>query len=127
MHGTLLKMDLLGHDSPTLLHLLTESTGVKLSDIPLNDARVISLFTSPGTLGVTAQQILSETGSYGIPEFSAAFVRHMLIELRPSTVEELIRISGLSHGMDIWIGNARELIASKPQSVQMFRRCVMTL
>lgn len=113
MHGTLLKMDLLGHDSPTLLHLLTESTGVKLSDIPLNDARVISLFTSPGTLGVTAQQILSETGSYGIPEFSAAFVRHMLIELRPSTVEELIRISGLSHGMDIWIGNARELIASK--------------
>ena len=62
---------------------------------------------------MTAQQILSETGSYGIPEFSAAFVRHMLIELRPSTVEELIRISGLSHGMDIWIDNARELIASK--------------
>ncbi len=112
IYGSLLKMDLLGHNSLTMLHLLTESTGVKLSDIPLHDERVLSLFTSPAVLGVTAQQILSETGSYGIPEFSNAFVRRMLIELHPSTTEELIRISGYSHGTDIWIDNARDLIAS---------------
>ncbi len=112
MHGSLLKMDLLGHNTPTLLRLLAESTGVKLSDIPLCDKRVLSLFTSTEALGVTAQQILSETGCYGIPEFSSAFVRHMLIGLHPTTVEELIRISGLSHGTDIWIGNARDLIVS---------------
>ncbi|MBQ9008287.1 MAG: PHP domain-containing protein [Clostridia bacterium] len=112
MNGALLKMDLLGHNTPTVLHLMRESTGIELSDVPLSDKRVLSLFTSPMALGVTAQQILSETGSYGIPEFSNAFVRGMLTELRPSTVEELIRISGLSHGTGIWSGNAQNLIAS---------------
>ena len=112
LHGSLLKMDLLSHHTPALLHLLSESAGVRLSDIPLHDDRVISLFTSPAALGVTAQQILSETGCYGIPECSSAAVRRMLTELHPATVEELIRISGLFHGADLWAGNVREVIAS---------------
>ncbi len=112
LFNSLFKMDLLGHDTPTLLHLMTEFTGIQLSDIPLNDPQVLRLFTSPEGLGVTAQQILSATGTYGIPEFQADSVRSLLTELNPTTVEELIRILGISHGTGIWNGNAQGLIAS---------------
>ena len=112
MHDILVKLDCLGHDDPTMLHELEKLTGINFKDVPLDDPGVRSLFTSPEVLGVKPDEILCNTGTYGVPEFGTGFVRGMLEETKPHTMEELLRISGLSHGTDVWLGNAQEIISS---------------
>ena len=115
MHDVLVKLDVLGHDDPTMLRKLQDITGIAPQDVPLHDpevfGKIISLFTSPEALGLTAERLgVSESGTLGVPEFGTSFVRGMLKETRPSTMEELVRISGLSHGTDVWLGNAQDLV-----------------
>ena len=110
MHDVLVKLDVLGHDDPTMIRMLMDLTGVDARTVPLTDPKVISLFSGTEALGVTPDQIGSKTGTYGVPEFGTSFVRGMLEETKPSTMEELIRISGLSHGTDVWLGNAQDII-----------------
>ena len=115
MHDVLVKLDVLGHDDPTMLRKLQDITGIAPQAVPLHDpevfGKIISLFTSPEALGLTAEELkVSESGTLGVPEFGTSFVRGMLKETRPSTMEELIRISGLSHGTDVWLGNAQDLV-----------------
>ena len=114
MHDVLVKLDILGHDDPTMLRALQELTGVKPQDVPLNDHavfdRIISLFASPEALGITAEQLGVSTGTLGIPEFGTPFVRGMLNETHPTSMEELIRISGLSHGTAVWVGNIQDIL-----------------
>ncbi len=112
MHDILVKLDCLGHDDPTMMHVLEELTGIHFTDVPLDDPAVRSLFHSPEALGVTEEEILCNTGTYGVPEFGTGFVRGMLDDTMPSTMEELLRISGLSHGTDVWLGNAKDIITS---------------
>ena len=112
MHDILVKLDILGHDDPTMMHMLERITGINYKEIPLDDPEVMSIFQSPKALGVTEEDINCTTGTLGIPEFGTAFVRGMLDDTKPSTMEELIRISGLSHGTDVWLGNAKDLINS---------------
>ncbi|MBQ2028578.1 MAG: PolC-type DNA polymerase III [Clostridia bacterium] len=123
MHDILVKLDILGHDDPTMMHMLERITGVNYKEIPLDDKAVMSLFCSPEALGVTAEQINCTTGTLGIPEFGTAFVRGMLEDTKPSTMEELIRISGLSHGTDVWLGNAKDLIDSGTATL---KECICT-
>jgi DNA polymerase-3 subunit alpha (Gram-positive type) len=108
--GRILKLDLLGHDDPTSLRMLQDITGVDPETIPLDDPETMKIFSSTESINVSKKDIKSEVGTYGIPEFGTSFVRQMLIETRPSTFAELVRISGLSHGTDVWLNNARELI-----------------
>ncbi|MDD3303937.1 MAG: PolC-type DNA polymerase III [Clostridia bacterium] len=106
----LLKLDILGHDDPTVIRMLQDITGIDPQKIPLDDPETMSIFSSTNALGLTKEQINSEVGTFGIPEFGTKFVRGMLIDTRPTTFEELIRISGLSHGTDVWLNNAQTLI-----------------
>ena len=108
--ANLLKLDILGHDDPTVIRMLQDLTGIDPTKVPLDDKKTMSIFSSTDALGVTPKQIGSEVGSYGIPEFGTKFVRGMLEDTRPKTFDELIRISGLSHGTDVWLGNAQTLI-----------------
>ena len=110
IEANLLKLDILGHDDPTVLKYLSDEVKVNINDIPLDDRKVMSLFSSPDALGVKEEDILCKTGTLGIPEFGTNFVIGMLEETRPKTFAELIKISGLSHGTDVWNGNARDLI-----------------
>ncbi len=106
----LLKLDILGHDDPTMIRMLYDLTGIDPTKVPLDDKETMSIFCSTEALGVTPEQIHSEVGSFGIPEFGTKFVRGMLVDTKPTTFEELIRISGLSHGTDVWLNNAQDLI-----------------
>ena len=106
----LLKLDILGHDDPTMIRMLFDLTGIDPTKVPLDDKETMSIFSSTESLGVTPEQINSKVGSYGVPEFGTKFVRGMLVDTKPTTFDELIRISGLSHGTDVWLGNAQTLI-----------------
>ena len=106
----LLKLDILGHDDPTVIRMLQDLTGIDPTKIQLDDKETMSIFSSTEALGVTPEQIHSEVGSLGVPEFGTKFVRGMLVDTKPKTFDELIRISGLSHGTDVWLGNAQSLI-----------------
>ena len=111
LHDRLVKLDILGHDDPTALHMLQQLTGIDPKTIPINDPETISLFSKTDALGISSDQIMGcEVGSLGIPEFGTKFVRQMLLDTMPTTIAELIRISGLSHGTDVWINNAQTLI-----------------
>ena len=108
-----LKLDILGHTDPTQLRFIQNLRGVNVvDDVPLDDKETMAIFLSPEPLGVTKEQILNETGTLGIPEFGTPFTIGMLVDTKPKTFAELIKISGLSHGTDVWLGNAQELIRS---------------
>ena len=106
----LLKLDILGHSDPTQLRMIQDLTKTDILKVPLDDKETMSIFTSTKALGVTNEQILCETGTLGIPEFGTPFTIGMVAETKPKTFAELIKISGLSHGTDVWLGNAQELI-----------------
>ena len=106
----LLKLDILGHDDPTMIRRLEDLTGIDPTKVPIDDHETMSIFSSTKALGVTPEQIHSEVGSYGVPEFGTKFVRGMLVDTKPTTFDELIRISGLSHGTDVWLGYSQSLI-----------------
>lgn len=108
--GRLLKLDILGHDDPTILRMLKDLTGIDPKTVPLDDPGVISLFTSTEALGITKEDLGCEVGTYGLPEFGTKFVRQMLLDTKPKTFSDLVRISGLSHGTDVWINNAQYYI-----------------
>ena len=110
MDEQLVKLDILGHDDPTTIKLLQEYTNMEIKDIPLADEDTLKIFSSTESLGVTPEQIGTEIGTYGIPEFGTGFVRQMLIDTRPTTFAELVRISGLSHGTNVWLNNAQEFV-----------------
>jgi len=114
IEGCLFKLDILGHDVPTILRMLHDFTGVDSRTVPLNDKAALSLFTSPEKMYQAGQQMGdSQTGSLGLPEFGTHFVRQMLVETQPSNFSDLVRISGLSHGTDVWTNNGQELIRNK--------------
>ena len=114
----LLKLDILGHDDPTVIRMLQDITGIDPTKIPLDDKETMSIFSSTKALGVSPEQIHSQVGSFGIPEFGTKFVRGMLVDTKPTTFDELIRISGLSHGTDVWLGNAQSLIEEGTVTLQ---------
>ena len=114
----LLKLDILGHDDPTMIRMLQDITGIDPTKVPLDDKETMSIFSSTEALGVTSNQIHSEVGSFGVPEFGTKFVRGMLVDTKPTTFDELIRISGLSHGTDVWLGNAQSLIEQGTVTLQ---------
>ena len=105
-----LKLDILGHDDPTVLRMLQDLSGLDITKLPMDDKKIFSILSSPNALGVTEKEILCPTGTLGLPELGTRFVIQMLVETKPTTFAELVKISGLSHGTDVWAGNASELI-----------------
>lgn len=113
MDEQLVKLDILGHDDPTTIKMLQEYTGVDIYSIPIADPETLKIFSSTESLGITSEDINSVVGTFGVPEFGTPFVRQMLIDTMPKTFAELVRISGLSHGTDVWLNNAQEFIRQK--------------
>jgi DNA polymerase-3 subunit alpha (Gram-positive type) len=113
IHDNVLKLDILGHDDPTVIRMLQDLSGMDPKTIPTDDPEVMKIFSGTESLGVTEQQIMCKTGTLGIPEFGTRFVRQMLEDTKPTTFSELVQISGLSHGTDVWLGNAQELIHNR--------------
>lgn len=110
IEDNVLKLDILGHDDPTMIRKLQDLSGIDPKTIPVDDPEVMKIFSGPEVLGVTEEQIFSKSGTLGVPEFGTQFVRSMLEKTKPTTFSELLQISGLSHGTDVWLGNAEELI-----------------
>ncbi|NLW28175.1 PolC-type DNA polymerase III [Acetivibrio saccincola] len=108
--GCLLKLDILGHDDPTVIRMLEDLTGVDARDITIGEKNTMGIFSSTEPLGIKPEDINSQVGTFAIPEFGTKFVRQMLVDTKPTTFAELIRISGLSHGTDVWLNNAQDLI-----------------
>ena len=117
MEDNLLKLDMLGHDDPTMIRMLEDLTGVNARQIPLDDPDTMSIFTSSKVLGFENDELLGPTGAVAIPEFNTRFTRDMLVDTQPKDFNTLVRLSGFSHGTDVWLGNARELIVSGTASV----------
>ena len=117
MEDNLLKLEMLGHDDPTMIRMLEDLTGVNARTIPLDDPDTMSIFTSSKVLGFENDDLLGPTGAVAIPEFNTRFTRQMLIDTQPKDFNTLVRLSGFSHGTDVWLGNARELIVSGTASV----------
>ena len=117
MEDNLLKLDMLGHDDPTMIKMLQDLTGVDPKTIPLDDPETMSIFTSSKVLGFENDELLGPTGAVAIPEFNTRFTRGMLMDTQPKDFNTLVRLSGFSHGTDVWLGNARDLILSGTASV----------
>lgn len=113
IHDNLLKLDILGHDDPSTIRMLENLTGIDATKIPLDDPETMSIFSSTDAIGVKPEQIKSKVGTFGVPEFGTSFTRQMLLDTLPTTFYELVLIAGLSHGTDVWLGNAQELIKAK--------------
>ena len=123
MEDNLLKLDILGHDDPSMIRMLQDLTGVNPQKIPLDDPQTMSLFTSSEVLGFTDDPVLGPTGAVAIPEFNTKFTRGVLEETQPTQVDTLLRISGFTHGTDVWLGNARDLILSNTATTQQCVGC----
>ena len=123
LDDSLVKLDILGHDDPTMLRFLQDITGVSVLEIPLDDEKTMSLFSSLDSLGLREEQIGTPVGTLGIPEFGTRFVRQMLIDTSPRTFSDLVRISGLSHGTNVWTNNAQDLIRT---GVTDLSNCIAT-
>ena len=117
MEDNLLKLDMLGHDDPTMIRMLESLTGVNARAIPLDDPDTLSLFTSSKALGYEDDEVLGPTGAVAIPEFNTRFTRQMLVDTQPKDFNTLLRLSGFSHGTDVWLGNAKDLIMNKTATV----------
>ena len=117
MEDNLLKLDMLGHDDPSMVRMLEDLTHVNARQIPLDDPDTMSLFTSSKALGFEDDPLLGPTGAVAIPEFNTKFTRQMLVDTQPKDFNTLVRLSGFSHGTDVWLGNARELIVNGTASV----------
>ncbi|HBG16403.1 MAG TPA: PolC-type DNA polymerase III, partial [Firmicutes bacterium] len=113
LESRLVKLDILGHDDPTVIRMLQDLTGVDPQSVPLDDAKTMKLFSSVEPLGITPEELGFDLGTLGIPEFGTGFARQMLEDTKPQTFSELICISGLSHGTNVWLGNAQDLIKNK--------------
>ena len=123
MEENLLKLDMLGHDDPTMIRMMEDMTGVDAKTIPLDDKRTMSIFTSSKELGYEDDKILGPTGAVAIPEFNTKFTRGMLMDTMPERFDTLLRLSGFSHGTDVWLGNAKDLITSKTATVDQAIGC----